>query len=79
MDKNEAEEQQQFFINGADNFGFSVKYINYESKKSSQATNGSVDYWGNPVKKEQQQSNPKTPAAVEAEKPKVDFWGNPVK
>ena len=81
LNKNEAEQQQKFLINEANNFDFVVNNINYETKKYAQTTRGSLDYWGTPIKKEQQQSNPKTPATIEPEKPKgkVDYWGNPIK
>ncbi len=78
LNKNDAEQQQQLFISEANNFDFVVNKINYETKKSAQTTSGSLDYWGNPIKKEVHQSNIKTPATNEIEKPKikVDYWGN---
>lgn len=81
LDKIKAEQQQQYFMNKANNFRFAVNKISYESKKPSQTTSGGLDYWGNPIKKEGQQSNPKMPDTIKVEKnkPKVDYWGNPIK
>lgn len=81
LDKNEANQKQQLLLNGANDYGFAVNNINYVNKKSTSTSESSIDYWGNPVKKENQQGSLETPNSQEPAKPKpkTDYWGNPIK
>ena len=77
----EAAEQKQLFINSANEYGFIVNKISYASKKSSETSSGTVDYWGNPIKKTEQQPAANSPSIQEPvkSKPNLDYWGNPIK
>ncbi len=77
----EAAEQKQLFINSANEYGFIVNKISYTSKKSSETSSGTVDYWGNPIKKTEQQTSTNSPSIQEPvkSKPSLDYWGNPIK
>ena len=71
LSENEAEQQQQGFVNEANRCGFSVNTIQYTSKKASSPTSVKTDYWGEPGTGEKKE----TPAKQN----EIDFWGNPVK
>jgi hypothetical protein len=77
----EAAEQKQLLMNSANEYGFIVNKISYTSKKSLETSSGSIDYWGNPIKKTEQQPAANSPAKQEPvkSKPNLDYWGNPIK
>ncbi len=81
MSKNKADEQQQYLLNGARVYGFSVKEMFYSGKKAS-ANSGAplLDYWGNPIKTEQEQQTPQTNQVQQqaTNQPQLDYWGNPI-
>jgi hypothetical protein len=78
---NDAESQNQRFLKSAKDYGFVVNNINYNEKNSTQSANSSVDYWGNPIKKSNNQpvAQPAVKKAPVKPKPVLDYWGNPVK
>jgi hypothetical protein len=78
---NDAEAQNQRFLKSAKDYGFVVNNINYNEKNSTQSANSSVDYWGNPIKKSNNQpvAQPAVKKAPVKPKPVLDYWGNPVK
>jgi hypothetical protein len=78
LTKSEADRQQQLLFFGARDYGFVIKNIAYEGKKSTQTSGSTSDYWGNTNEGEGEKT------VIEKEAPKtnnsnVDYWGNPVK
>ena len=80
MSQAQADQQQQFLANGARVYGFLIKDIYYASKKSTANSGVQTDYWGNPVKTEQEILSAQSGQIQEPvnNKPKLDYWGNPI-
>ncbi|MES2286265.1 MAG: hypothetical protein V4547_11295 [Bacteroidota bacterium] len=76
-----ADQNQQYFVNNANSYGFAINNITYSGKKSSASTGANTDYWGNPTKESVKQPNEEINTIPEQKTSKVelDFWGNPIK
>lgn len=80
LSKSVADQNQQYFVNQAKSYGFTINNINYAGKKSSAGTGANTDYWGNPTKGGEQKTNEELQETQQVKtNSEVDFWGNPTK